>query len=134
MHELSLLVALRELVEAQVRRHGGGHVRTITLRIGVLAGVEPDALRFAHGVVMEGSVAEGSRLEIEDVPLEWHCGPCGRPFRRGEPTCPRCGALSSVLLRGRELELAAIELEETGNQHQHQRKSQPRPQSQPKPN
>ncbi|MFM7675168.1 MAG: hydrogenase maturation nickel metallochaperone HypA [Synechococcus sp.] len=118
MHELSLLAALRELVEEQVRRQGGGRVCAITLRIGAMAGVEPDALRFAHGVVMEGSVAEGSRLEIEDVPLEWHCTPCGRPFRRGEPTCPRCGALSAVLLRGRELELAAIELEETGSQPQ----------------
>lgn len=112
MHELSLLAALRDLVEEQVRRHGGGRVRTITLRIGTLAGVEPDALRFAHGVVMEGSLAEGSQLRIVDVPLEWRCSPCARAFRREEPTCPRCGALSHELLQGRELELAAIELEE----------------------
>jgi hydrogenase nickel incorporation protein HypA/HybF len=114
MHELSLLVALRELVEEQVRRHGGGRVRTITLRIGALAGVEPDSLRFAHPVVMEGSLAEGSDLQIVEVPLTWHCAACGRPFSSEAATCPRCGAFSRELLQGRELELAGIELEESG--------------------
>ncbi|MFY8149885.1 MAG: hydrogenase maturation nickel metallochaperone HypA [Prochlorococcaceae cyanobacterium] len=111
MHELSLLEALRELVEEQARRHGGGRVRCITLRIGSLAGVEAGALHFAHDVVMQGSLAEGSRLVIEPVPACWQCGRCALPFTAEDPACPRCGDLSRELLQGRELDLASIELE-----------------------
>lgn len=112
MHELSLMESVRELTVAQARLHGASRVEAITLRIGALAGVEPDALRFAFEVVMAGSVADGAELRIEHVPAEAFCTPCELPFAAtdGWCTCPRCGTISSRLLRGRELELASLQL------------------------
>lgn len=112
MHELSLMAELRELVVAQVEAHGGGRVERIRLRIGTLAGVEEEALRFAHPLVMAGSCAEGSRLEIETVPALCHCSSCEQRFSAdaGLCACPRCGAISRTLLQGRELDLVALEL------------------------
>jgi hydrogenase nickel incorporation protein HypA/HybF len=103
MHELSLMEAVRELALEQARAHGGGPIAVIRLRIGSLAGVEPEALRFAHGVVMAGTAAEGAVLEIEAVPARFHCEPCGQPFAapQGDCLCPRCGAFSRRLLQGR---------------------------------
>lgn len=112
MHELSLMEAVRELALEQARAHGAGRITAITLRIGSLAGVEPEALRFAHEVVMAGSAAEGAALRIETVPARFACEPCQQPFQaeQGDGLCPRCGALSRQLLQGRELELASLEL------------------------
>lgn len=112
MHELSLMEAVRDLALEQARAHGGGRIAVIRLRIGSLAGVEPEALRFAHGVVTAGTAAEGAALQIEAVPARFHCEPCGQPFEapQGDCLCPRCGAFSRRLLQGRELELAALEL------------------------
>lgn len=112
MHELSLMESVRELALEQARIHGASRIAAIMLRIGSLAGVEPEALRFAHGVVMAGTPAEGSRLQIESVPAHFCCEPCQQPFEavQGDGLCPRCGALSRQLLQGRELELAALEL------------------------
>ncbi len=56
MHELSLMEAVREQALEQARRHGGGRIVAISLRIGSLAGVEPEALRFAFTVVMAGTM------------------------------------------------------------------------------
>lgn len=112
MHELSLMAAVRELALEQARAHGAERIVAITLRIGSLAGVEPEALRFAHEVVMAGTAAEGAALRIDTVPARFACEPCQQPFQaaQGDGLCPRCGALSRQLLQGRELELASLEL------------------------
>ena len=112
MHELSLMEAVRDLALEQARLHGASRIAAITLRIGSLAGVEPEALRFAHDVVMAGTAAAGARLQIDDVPARFWCEACQQPFEaeQGDGFCPRCGACSCGLLQGRELELASLEL------------------------
>jgi hydrogenase nickel incorporation protein HypA/HybF len=112
MHELSLMESVRDLVLEQAAAHGAERVTGITLRIGTLAGVEPDALRFAHEVVWKGTLAEGAALMIEEVQAECWCQPCAAPFPAdgGVCECPRCGAISRELRQGRELQLASLEL------------------------
>lgn len=113
MHELSLMEEVRRLALAEIARQGGGRLRALTLRVGTLAGVDPEALRFAFTVLMEEEPTAGSRLTLEMVPATAFCGPCGRPFAcpDGLEPCPQCGAISAELLGGRELELASLELE-----------------------
>jgi hydrogenase nickel incorporation protein HypA/HybF len=112
VHELSLMDNVRDLALEQARLHGASRIEAITLRIGALAGVEPDALRFAFEVVMAGSIAANAELRVEAVASEAFCEPCREPFavRDGLCECPRCGAISRRLLRGRELELASLQL------------------------
>ncbi len=112
MHELSLMDRVRELALAQAGVHGASRITAITLRIGSLAGVDPDALRFAHEVVMADTIAAGSRLQLELVVARCRCGPCGAPFEAADGVClcPICGSISAELLQGRELELASLEL------------------------
>lgn len=112
MHELSLMEAVREQALAAALNHGAKRIEAITLRIGSLAGVDPDALRFAFEVVMTSTIAEMARLVIEAVPAKCFCQGCQQPFppEDGCCVCPRCGAISRDLLQGRELELASLEL------------------------
>jgi hydrogenase nickel incorporation protein HypA/HybF len=114
MHELSLMEEVRRLALEEVERHGGGRLLALTLRIGSLAGVDPEALRFAWEVVMEEPPTTAARLTIEKVEATAFCGPCGREFPcpDGLTLCPACGAISRDLHRGRELELASLELGE----------------------
>lgn len=113
MHELSLMEAVREQALEQARLHAASRIDGITLRIGSLAGVEPEALRFAFEVVMAGSIAAEAWLRIEQVPAAAFCSRCGRefPVLEGLWECPDCGGLSPQLRRGRELELASLQLD-----------------------
>lgn len=112
MHELSLMETVRDLALEQAAAHDATRITAITLRIGALAGVEPDALRFAHQVVWQGTIAEGAELRIEEVPGECWCAVCETLFATedGVCECPRCGAISRELRRGRELQLTSLEL------------------------
>ncbi len=103
---------VRELALAQAGAHGASRITAITLRIGSLAGVDPEALQFAHEVVMAKTIAAGSLLHLEVVLARCFCAPCRAPFTAmdGVCVCPRCGTISAELLQGRELELASLEL------------------------
>ena len=112
MHELSLMEAVRDQALAAANAEGASRITAISLRIGSLAGVEPEALRFAHTVVMAGTIAAGAELRIEIEAAECHCTACDAPFPApdGCCDCPRCGAISRQLLRGRDLRLLSLEV------------------------
>lgn len=102
------------LVEQHAAPRKGRRVTRVVLRIGALAGIDPEAMRFAFDVVSKGTVADGADFEIEDVPVAAWCLNCEREFAGDSRdfvfTCPDCGDLSGEVRRGRELELSRIEL------------------------
>jgi len=116
MHELGLMEEVRRLALQEIARQGGGRLQALTLRVGTLAGVDPEALRFAFTVVMGEEPTAGSRLTLESVPATAFCGPCRSPFAcpDGLAPCPECGVISAELVGGRELELASLELLDSG--------------------
>lgn len=101
-----------ELARAEARLRGAEAITMIRLRVGSLAGVEPEALHFAAAVVLAEGLTAGARLEIEPVPAQAWCLPCTALFtlEQGVCHCPRCGTVSGDLRQGRELELASLEL------------------------
>jgi hydrogenase nickel incorporation protein HypA/HybF len=64
MHELAIAESLVEHVE-QVAE--GRCVRKVTVEIGVHSCVSADALRFSFGLLVEGTVATDSELEVIPV-------------------------------------------------------------------
>ena len=112
MHELSIALSMIEQVEEETAKHGGGAVETVYVRIGVLSGVDVEALRFAYDLAREGTVLAASRLEIEPIPLLVYCPQCGSTHSPDPQhlACPRCVTPEQKILMGRELELRAFEL------------------------
>ena len=95
------------------RLAGAVRVHEIRLRIGVLSGVVPDALRFAFEALTPGTAAEGAALMIEEVPARFWCAACRREFVSPNlySECPHCHNPSNELRAGRELELTSMEVD-----------------------
>jgi len=113
MHELGIMESAINTVLEQASLLEAKKVIRIVLRIGSLAGVEPDSLRFAFDVVTRSTIAEGALLEICDVPARAYCRSCKEEFGVDSGfifTCPTCGELSGQLHQGKELELKQIEM------------------------
>jgi len=117
VHEVGLMQSALELAEEQARSRGATRIHRITLRVGRLAGVEPEALAFAFDVVTAGTMAEGAALQIESVPVVCSCGRCGKEFAPQDFVfaCPGCGALSRDVRAGQELELTSLEVSDDGD-------------------
>ncbi len=83
------------------------------LRIGRLSGVTPDALQFAWELARADTVAADAELCIEDIPVAIFCADCqreGEPVDGGGLVCSACGQAAPTIVRGRELELVAMEV------------------------
>jgi hydrogenase nickel incorporation protein HypA/HybF len=113
MHELSIMQSALSLALEQARQAGAARVHIIRLRIGALSGVVPDALEFAFEVLTPGTLAEGAKLAIDNVPARFWCATCMREFQSDNmfAECPDCHSLSGDLRAGREMEVASLEIE-----------------------
>ena len=115
MHELSIALSMIDLATEEAQRHAGARVNALHLKLGPLSGVVKEALLFSYEVATTDTPLAGSRLIIEDVPVVIYCAECEaeqvlETIQRF--SCPACGTLSSAVVRGRELEFVALELEE----------------------
>jgi hydrogenase nickel incorporation protein HypA/HybF len=113
MHELSIAVSMIDQIAEESASRGGLNVEAVHLRLGVFAGVDKAALMFAYELACEGTPLEGSRLEIETVPLVVFCPICCEertPPSLYELCCPECLAPTAQIVSGREMEVASLEV------------------------
>lgn len=112
MHELSIALSMIEQIEEEVAKCGGGTVEAVFVRIGVLSGVDTQALRFAYELAREGTELANSRLEIELIPLLVYCPQCASTHAPDpqQICCPGCLTPPQQVLHGKELELRAFEM------------------------
>jgi hydrogenase nickel incorporation protein HypA/HybF len=113
MHELSIALSIIEGVEQEIAGRQGARVVAVHLKLGPLSGVVKEALLFSYELACEGTVLEGSRLKIEEMPLLLFCERCGqeRPAASIQRLCCEvCGSPSGDIRRGSELEVVALEL------------------------
>jgi len=90
----------------------GRKVTRVTVEIGRLAAIMPDAIRFCFDVVAKGSALDGAALEIIEVPGRARCLDCGNDVTLTE-VFGRCGCGSRRLERisGEELNIKSMEVE-----------------------
>lgn len=115
MHELSIAMSMVEMAAEEAARRGGVQVCAIHLKLGPLSGVVRDALLFSYEVACQGTSLEGSRLVIEDVPVVVFCPDCSEEQTLVSVQrffCPACGTPTSQVVRGKELEVVALEIEQ----------------------
>jgi hydrogenase nickel incorporation protein HypA/HybF len=112
MHELSIADALVRIACDHAR---GRRILAVEVKVGHLRQVVPDSLAFAFGLVAEGTPAEGAELVLDVVAAAGVCAACGAESElpRFPLACARCGSLDLELIRGEELLVDALELEET---------------------
>ena len=128
MHELSVSSAI---VDTVLRHADGRRVSVVSLRLGKLRQVVPDSLSFYFEIVGRDTLCEGARLELEMIDALMSCGACGHEWdpepkpEHGEIVggdllmpqfrCPACEAAGATVVRGDELEVESIEVEQAGD-------------------
>ena len=111
MHELAIT---QSVVDVVTERTGSAPVARVRVRVGRLAGVVPDAMRFCFELVTAGTPLEGAVLEFEQPEGRARCRACGEEF--GLPDLVllcRCGSADVEVLAGRELGVASVVMAES---------------------
>jgi hydrogenase nickel incorporation protein HypA/HybF len=110
MHELGIT---RNIVAIVVDAAKGRRVHCVTLEVGKLAGVLPDAIAFCFEAVTLGTPLQGARLDIREIEGRALCLACGSEFETTTLFVPcACGSSRLQRLQGEELNIKSMELEE----------------------
>jgi len=108
MHELALTQSIVEMVAEHAQ---GRTVKRVTLEVGKLTCVMPEALRFCFDLVAAGTAIDGAMLDIREIEGRARCVSCGVEFVQNTlyTTCP-CGARYFARIAGEELRIKEYEL------------------------
>jgi hydrogenase nickel incorporation protein HypA/HybF len=121
VHELSIACNIIDLASEESEQRGGVAVRAVHVRLGQLSGVVKSALVSAFELAREDSPLAAARLVIEETPIVIHCPSCELETTLEWPKglesfpsfcCSQCGAPSSDVRGGRELEVTALEIDQ----------------------
>ncbi len=109
MHEMGITQSIVAIVAEQA---AGRKVKRVTLEIGMLSAIMPDAIRFCFDVVAQGSALDGAALDIIEIPGRARCHECGGEVLLTEVfgRCA-CGSRNLQRLAGEELNIKSMELE-----------------------
>lgn len=113
MHELGITQSIVEIAERTANEQQANKVLSVTVEVGSLSGVVPEALEFCFEACSNGTLLEGSQLLIEQVRARARCLDCGREFLLAEllACCPDCNSAAGELLSGEELRIKEMEID-----------------------
>ena len=114
MHELSIAYSLVDAATQSALEAGATRVVEVRLRLGVLSGVTLGALEFSYEIATAGTLLEGSKLVVHELPVRVYCAVCEQEVELPSVQrfrCPVCDTPSGDVRQGRELEIEAIEID-----------------------
>lgn len=139
MHETSIAAGIISIVEDAVRREGLSRVLEVEVEVGLLSLVDIESLRFALEVMSRDTVLEGSRVIFKTVDPLLRCSRCGAEWGLDRAAvegldessrmalhmypeavarlfkCPRCGSAETEIVRGRDVKVSRLRVEEKGS-------------------
>lgn len=113
MHEVAITQNIIDICEKTARRQGATTVRSVTVAIGELSGVVPEAVEFCFEACSQGTLLENASLLIERIPGRGRCLACQIEFPLDNQrfTCPACGEFAPRRIMGEELSVKQMEID-----------------------
>lgn len=108
MHELSIT---RDIVALVSKHAGGRRVVCVTIEIGELNPIVPDAIQFCFGPCTQGTQLEGAELKIRKIAGRGRCKECGRELELNQPygQC-NCGSFNIECISGDQMRVKEMEV------------------------
>lgn len=97
-------------VESFAKENEVDRIETLVLQIGELSSAVPEYMYKIYPMAIEGTLLDGSELNIEVIPGNGRCKQCMQVFNllKENGTCPKCGSKAFELLSGKEFYIKEI--------------------------
>jgi hydrogenase nickel incorporation protein HypA/HybF len=113
MHEVGITRSIIEICEENAARQGARFIHSVTVEIGALSGVVPEAVEFCFEACSKGTLVEGARLIVERIPARGRCPDCHTECAMDTYTyaCPSCDGPVLQRVQGDELRVKEMEID-----------------------
>ncbi|MCP4367751.1 MAG: hydrogenase maturation nickel metallochaperone HypA [Deltaproteobacteria bacterium] len=115
MHEMGVAIQIVEIATDSIPKDmENARVERVNLKVGKLAAIVPDSLRFCFDIVVKDTPLKGAKLVIEEIDVLARCNDCQTRWTITGPvfSCNKCKSSSIEILSGRELDIDSIEIAE----------------------
>jgi hydrogenase nickel incorporation protein HypA/HybF len=111
MHELRIAEDLSGIVLEAAMNEKLEKVTKVNIAFGELVQIVPDIFETAFMESVRGTLAEGSKLDIEIVKIRMKCKNCGKEFRISGNifACRYCRSTDLEIVNGKEIFIKSIE-------------------------
>ncbi len=113
MHEMSLVISILDIAEAQAREANAQAINRVNIEVGALAGVENEALQFCFAAARRDTMAAAGELVIEVIAGRGTCRHCGQDGPASElmALCVACDEGTLEIFQGRELRVSSLNVD-----------------------
>ncbi len=103
-------MSILDTVEENAKKHNASIVHEVELEVGLLSGVEFEALDFAFENAHKENILEKTVFKILKIEPQACCNNCGYKFSTSEynSPCPQCGSKETELVKGNELRIKSF--------------------------
>ncbi len=115
MHEMGIAMQVAEIAIASIPDDiKDARIERVNLKVGRLAAVVPESLRFCFEIIAKDTSLAGAELYIEEIPVKAKCRKCHNEWTIKEPVfiCEKCRSGEIDIISGRELDIVSIEVAE----------------------
>ena len=112
MHEAALAESILKIALDTAEKNNAKKILEVGLKIGDMAGVEIETLKFSFDISKKNTPAENAKLTIKKIPISATCNKCGKNFEIEHYNffCPECDGIL-ILQSGRELMVEFVDCE-----------------------
>lgn len=113
MHEMGIAMQIVEIATASIPDDmENAQVERVNLRVGKMAAVASESLRFCFEIVSKDTPLAGAELTIEEIPVTARCRKCNLEWTVTGLVfiCKKCKSGSVDIISGQELDITSIEV------------------------
>ncbi|PKP22649.1 MAG: hydrogenase maturation nickel metallochaperone HypA [Bacteroidetes bacterium HGW-Bacteroidetes-21] len=113
MHELSIVMNILDTVEEKAKEMNATMVHEIEMEVGILSGVEFDALDFAFENSPKPPLLSKVQFLMHKIKPVAKCSDCQLEFDTLEyaTPCPGCKSIHTELIKGNELRIKSFKMD-----------------------
>jgi hydrogenase nickel incorporation protein HypA/HybF len=113
MHELSIVMNILDSVEEKAAEMNATVVHKIEMEVGLLSGIEFDALDFALENAPRPPLLEKAAFVVQRIQPLARCNDCSNEFETNEyaTPCPKCASIRTELICGDELRIKSFDMD-----------------------
>ena len=114
MHELSIAHSILSIAKNALPENSKAMITAVRIQVGELSGIEIDSLQFSFSIIKADTILENASLDIEIIKGEATCISCNLHFHLQAygNTCPVCNGYSLQIIKGKEMKVVNIVVEE----------------------
>ena len=114
MHELSIAMSIVEIASRQAKAASAHAVSRVDLDIGTMSGIEFESLEFALTMAVKDTLLEGTEFRINRIDPLCQCLSCNHLYTPDGvfSQCPECKAFDTELIKGKELQIKSLLVEQ----------------------